>query len=233
MGRVHPEHPLSPVVGVATAPGQTGREQPLRDANLLKDLQGAAGEDDGPAAFGDLALGLENDRGHAMAGQLQGRHQTGRAGPDNHHLLAPLLAMPGWQPGLVDLVAVVDRGSDFGAGLVHGGHPCWGRVRGARRMVQRLARRGARRTPALSINHGGSGARPGAAAAWGDTRAFGAINWIFPTWRSLDRWPDSSLQPGVRGVRGVSDVSDASNVSNVSDAPGAPSAGRHLPPPFR
>ncbi|MFN8123129.1 MAG: glycosyltransferase family A protein [Thermoleophilia bacterium] len=31
-------------------------------------------------------------------------------------------------------------------------------------------------------------ARPGAAAAWGDTRAFGAINWIFPTWRALDPW---------------------------------------------
>lgn len=31
-------------------------------------------------------------------------------------------------------------------------------------------------------------ARPGAAASWGDTRAFGAINWVFPTWKTLDPW---------------------------------------------
>jgi len=31
-------------------------------------------------------------------------------------------------------------------------------------------------------------ARPGAAAAWGDTRAFGAMDGVFPTWRSLDPW---------------------------------------------
>lgn len=31
-------------------------------------------------------------------------------------------------------------------------------------------------------------ASPSSAAAWGDNRAFGAIDWVFPTWRTLDPW---------------------------------------------
>ena len=118
--RLHAEHPLTAVDGIAAAPGQARSHQPVGHAHLLQDLQRAAGEDDGAAAGRHLQLGIQHHTGHAVARQFQRRHQPGRTCAGNHHRVPGLRRVGRRQPRRVHLVAVVERRARRGARLVHG-----------------------------------------------------------------------------------------------------------------
>ena len=122
--RFHAEHALAPVKRVAKAPGQPVLRHPVGHTHLLQDFHGPAGEHNGPAAFRHLALALQHHAAHAVARQLQRRHQANGPGPGNHHGGGGVGVASRWgQPGVKHLVGVINRAPGFGVGLVHGVSP--------------------------------------------------------------------------------------------------------------
>jgi len=115
--RLHAEHPLAPVEGVAKSPGQPLGSDTLRHTGLLQDLHGAAGEDDGAAAFADLQFALQHGHAHALLRQTERGDQPDRPGPDDQHLHVGLRVRG--RRG-VHLVRVVDRRPGSVSGAVHG-----------------------------------------------------------------------------------------------------------------
>jgi hypothetical protein len=87
---LHAVHALAAVERIAKAPGQAVGRDGRVHADLLQDFHGAAREDDGAAALGDLQLGFEQHAGHAQARQLQRGKQADRAGADDDDFLAIL-----------------------------------------------------------------------------------------------------------------------------------------------
>ena len=118
--RFHAKHALAPVVRIAKAPGQAAGGHAVGDTDLLQDFHRATGEHDGAAALRDLQLRRQHHAGHAQSRQFQRRHHARRAGTGNHHLLTRLRCMRRGPPGFEHLVAVINRRTGFGGGLVHG-----------------------------------------------------------------------------------------------------------------